>query len=545
MGVLFFSSFRATAGSLPFEPQTHFTLRNLINVFSSPSTWRLLLNSSWYAIGSTALGLSLAVTFAWFLERTNIPYRRLLFVLILTPMAIPEVILGMSWTLLANPTNGLFNIILRELFGLQGKGPLDIYTIPGMILVTALRFAPMMYMMISGVFSRVDPSLEEASKTSGAGPWATFRHISMPLLAPAILAAIVYYLILAIESFEIAGVLGLSRRIFVLSTAIYFYIHPPIGLPDYGFASAYGVLLLIIATALLFAYLRRIRQTGRFATVTGRGYRPRLIELGRWRWVPVIGIMVYFLFAVGAPFLTIVWTSLLPVFAGYTIAELSLLNLGAYKTLLGMDSLLPAVLNTILIALSSSVIAMVLATMACWISIRWQGRFTKVAEHLSFLILGVPGVVLSLSAIFIYAALPLPIYGTIWIIMIVIATRSLPFATRLMTAAFLQIHQELEEAAATSGANLWHTLKGVVLPLLWPSFMRGFLWVFVRAISEATMALMLYTTANQTIAVIIWFLWMEDANYPVACAIAVPLVVLSGILAYFVSKEAMLTGEGA
>jgi len=543
IGILFFSSVRATKGSLPFEPQTAFTLNNIIYVFTSPKTLQLLLSSSWYAIGSTGLGLALAVAFAWFLERTNVPFRRLLFVLILTPMAIPDVILSMSWTLLANPTTGLFNVILRWLFGLEGTGPLNIYSIPGMIVVTALRFAPMMYIMISGVFSRVDPSFEEAAKTSGAGFWTTFRHVSMPLLAPAILAAIVYYLILSIEVFEIAGVLGLSRRIFVLSTAIYFYIHPPIGLPDYGFATAYGVILLLLAIVLLFVYQWRIRSTERFATVTGRGYRPRLLELGRWKWVPVLGIVTYFIFAVAMPFLTIVWTSLVPVFQGFSMSQLPLLSFKAYEKMLELPSLLPCALNSLVIATSASVIGITLATMACWISIRWRGPGTKIAERLCFLILGVPSVVLSLASIFIYTAFPSHLYGTVWIIVIVVATRSLPYGTRLMNAAFLQIHKELEEAAETSGANLWHTLKAVVLPLLWPSFIRGFLWMFIRGISEATMALMLYSTKNRTIAVLVWFLWMEDANYPVASAIAVPMIIISGILAYFVARKTMLMRE--
>ena len=543
IGILLFSSIRATKGFLPFEPQTAFTLNNIIYVFTTSKTLELLLNSSWYAIGSTVLGFVLAVAFAWFLERTDVPFRRILFVMILTPIAIPDVILSMSWTLLANPTTGLFNAILRWLFGLEGIGPLNIYSIPGMIVVTGLRFAPMMYIMISGVFSRMDPSFEEAAKTSGAGFWTTFRHVSIPLLAPAILAAILYYLILSIEVFEIAGVLGLSRHIFVLSTAIYYYIHPPIGLPDYGFAAAYGVILMLLAVVLLFVYQWRIRFTERFATVTGRGYRPRLLELGRWKWVPVLGIFTYFMFAVAMPFLTILWTSLVPAFQGFSLSQIPLLSFKAYQRMLALNSLWPCALNSLVIGISASVIGITLATMACWISVRWKGPGTKIADRLCFLILGVPSIVLSLASIFIYTAFPPNLYGTVWIIVIVVATRSLPYGTRLMNAAFLQIHKELEEAAETSGANLWHTLRAVVLPLLWPSFIRGFLWMFIRGISEATMALMLYSTKNRTLAVLIWFLWVEDANYPVASAIAVLMIIISGIMAYYISKGAMLMKE--
>jgi len=431
------------------------------------------------------------------------------------------------------------------LLGLKGgPGPINIYTIPGMIVVSALSFVPMIYIMISGVFARVDPSLEEAARTSGAGTWATIRRISMPLLGPAIFAATIYYLVIAIETFEIPAMLGMPKRIFVFSTMIYYAIHPFTGFPDYGLASTYGTLLLVIAAALIYFYGRYVRHTERFATVTGRGYRPRLIDLGRWRFLPVFLMSAYFVFAVGMPLLILLWTSLAPRYTGISVSGLPLLNLRAYGEMVQSQELLLAAKNTLMIAAATGVLTMLLVTLASWFSVRGGIRGASLPDRIAFVILGIPGVVLCLALIFIYASLPLAIYGSLWIIVIGMMTRSLPFGTRLMNAAFLQIHRELEEAAATSGAGLGSTFLRVVLPLLWPSFARGFLWAFVRSMRETTTALMLYAAGNQTVAVVLWFLWVEQGDFRLASAIAVPLVVATTILTYFVARQTMLTREG-
>jgi iron(III) transport system permease protein len=543
IAIVIFSSVRNTEDRLPFEA-TNFTLDNFVRVFSSQHTLELLLNTGCYAIGSVILALVMATAFAWFLERTNMPLRRLLFVFILMPLGMPGIILGMAWILLANPTNGLFNLVLRALFGLDGPGPLEIYSLSGMILVTSMRFIPMMYIMISGVFSRIDPSFEEAGSTSGGGPWAVFQHISVPLLSPAIVAAAIYFLVMSIEVFETAALLGMPKDIFVFSTMIYYTVHPPGGLPDYGLAGTYGVLLLATAAGLIYFYSRHVRYSERFATVTGRGYRPRLIDLGRWKFVPVVIILIYFGLAVGMPFLILVWTSLAPRFTSVSASVLPLLKLNAYGKMLSYSTLLTAAMNTLEIASATAFIAMMLVTLASWLSVRGGIRGAWFAEHLSFLVLGVPGVVLALALIFFYAALPVPFYGTIWIIVIALVTISLPFGTRLMNAAFLQIHRELEEAAEMSGAGMWSIFWRIILPLLWPSFARGFLLFFVRSLRDTTIALMLFSAGNQTLAVTLWYLWTEDADFPLASAIAVPMLLVSSILTYFVASKTMLQEGG-
>jgi iron(III) transport system permease protein len=539
---LLFSVFRSTKNVLPFEA-TEFTLRNIINVFGSPLTYELLRNTAYYAIGTVAVTLLLTTLFAWFIERTNMPFRRPLFVMIMMPMGIPGIMVAMAWVLLANPTNGLYNLALRELFALNGPGPLSIYTMAGMILVTATRFVPAMYMMISGVFARIDPALEEASRTSGVGTWATFRRISAPLLMPALLSAVIYFLVLSIEIFEIAALLGMPVQIFVFSTRIYYAVRGPGGFPDYGLSSTYGLILLIIAVVLIYFYTYSVRRSEQYTTVTGRGYRPRLVDLGRWQYVPVVIISLYFLFAVVIPILMLIWTSLTPRFTAVSLSALSLLNFESYARLLDSPALLLAAKNTLVISTATAFFGTILATLASWLALRTRTLGARLAEKLSFVVLGVPGIVLALSLIFIYAFLPIPIYGTVWIIVIALVTVTLPFGTRLMNAAFMQIHPELEEASAVSGVGLLTCLRKIIIPLIWPSFARCFLYIFVRALRDATIALMLFAYGNQTIAVMVWFLWTEELDFAFACAISAPLTVLSIILTFFVARQTMLIEE--
>jgi len=545
IAILLFSSIRSTANRLPFEVTT-FTVANYLQVFTSGATYRMLLNTAWFASGTIIVAMGLSIIFAWFLERTNVPFRRLLFVLILSPMGMPVIIVGMGWILLANPANGLFNVILRELFGLTGPGPINIYSIPGMILIAALGFVPMIYIMISGVFSRVDPSLEEAARTSGAGIWATFRQVSMPLVSPAVFAAVIYYFVRAMEIFEIPALLGMPKGIYVFSSAIYYAINPAHGelLPNYGMASTYGVILLAVAGVFVYLYSRYIKHGERFATVTGRGYRPHLIDLGRWKFVPVVIMTGYFVLAVAMPFLILFWTSIAPAFTAISFSALSRVNLNAYREMMNSPQLWIALNNTIIIAISAAMIGMFLVTLVSWLSIRGEVRGAWIPDRLAFMVVGVPGIVLALALIFIYTVLPIPIYGTIWIIVIAVTTTCLPFGTRQMGAAFIQIHRELEEAAGTSGAKLWHTFSRVVLPLLWPSFVRGFLWMFVRSIRDTSIALMLYAVGNQTLGVILWFLWMEEAEFRIASAIAVPLVMVTMALTFLVARQTMVVEGG-
>ena len=313
--MLLYASVKSTADKLPFE-STVTTISNYTDVLTSPSTLPIFFNTFFFTAGSLAVGLPLAIFMAWLLERTAMPARRWIAALILVPMTIPSLLSAIAWIQLLDPRIGLVNVVLRSVLGLSGDtGPFDIYSLYGMCFVQGLRLVPSAFLMIAASFRAMDPSLEEQSAMAGRGVAQTTLRITLPIMRPALLAALIYYIIVVIESFDIPGLLGFTARIRVLSTAIYWATHSEVGLPDYGLASALGAMVLAVALLLMWIYQRLTAHQERFATITGKGYRPRQINLGAWT-APATALCVFYLaMAVALPFLMLIWTSVQPFYA--------------------------------------------------------------------------------------------------------------------------------------------------------------------------------------------------------------------------------------
>jgi iron(III) transport system permease protein len=527
--IVAFSSVRDTTTKLPFE-DTSFTLANYATVFSSGSTYVLLGNTASYAVVALVIGAGLGALFAWFLQRGAVPCRMLLTVAVLSALATPPLTDALGWSLLASPSIGLLNAGWHSVTGTSGDGPLNIYTIAGMAFVTGMKSVPSAFILFSGPIGRFDPTLEEAAAMSGASHWDSMRRVVVPLLRPAILGVVILFAILILETFEIPAVLGLPGRVFVFSSLIYDASHPAIGLPNYGLISAYGSIFLIVAAVLMLIYGRATAHAEQFAVVTGKGYRPKLLNLGVWTWVPIALVSIYFVLAVALPFLALIWTSLGLSYRQSALSSLDYANFDAYRQLLQTSRLYQAIVNTLIAATAAATATLVLGSGIAWLSIRFKGIQATAPDRLAMLSLGAPGIVVGLALLFFYAWLPLPIYGTIWIVVIALATRFLAYAVRLMSAAYVQIHRELEEAAALSGANLLDVMRRIILPLVWPSFSSGWLWVFVHVIRDATLALMLFTVSNDTLGVRLWSLWFNEGKPAQAAALAVCLAVVSGVL---------------
>src|SRR5512145_69763 len=328
--ILLYASVKSTEDKLPFEA-TGTTLANYTTVLTSPSTLPIFLNTFYFTAGSLAIGLPLAVLMAWLLERTAIPARRWIAALILVPMTIPSLLSAIAWIQLLDPRIGLVNVVLRNVFGLPGDtGPFDIYTLYGMCFVQGLRLVPSAFLMIAASFRAMDPSLEEQSAMAGRGVAQTTLRITLPIMRPALLAMLIYYIIVVIESFDIPGLLGFTARVRVLSTAIYWATHSEVGLPDYGLASALGALVLGIALLLMWFYQRLTAHHERFTTITGKGYRPRQINLGAWTAPATALCLVYVALAVVLPFLMLLWTSLQPFYSVPSADSLARVSLEGY-----------------------------------------------------------------------------------------------------------------------------------------------------------------------------------------------------------------------
>lgn len=544
LAMLLFSSFRATGNRLPFEA-TSFTLANYRTVVTSALTYKLLLNTVWYAAGSLALGMILALTFSWLLERTDIPGRRIMLAFIISSVAVPGLVGSMAWVMLANGTNGLLNVAIRGITGPREQGPLEIYSIWGMVFVTGISIVAPMYLMVSGTFGRMDPALEEAGRMSGASWPATLRRITLPLLKPGLLAAAIYYFLVVSELFEVPALLGMRHGIFMFSTTIYLAAHPISGLPDYGLASGYAMVSMAVALAFIWLYGRTLRGAPRYVVVTGKGYRTQPIRLGRFRYPAFAALILYFLCTVVLPFFALLWTSLLPFYALPSVAAVQRLSMANYSHLFSLPSLVPALQNTFIVMVATAFGTTVLASLVAWSSVRSIYRGSQAVERLTFLVAAIPAVVVGLALSFLYVSLPLPIYGTAVIIAIALVTRFMPFSTRVMSAALLQLHKDLEEAAQVSGANAFSSLTRVVAPLLWPSFSRAWLWVSMHAMRDSTLSLMLFVTSNGTVGALLWLIWTQYGDIGMAAALAVPLVLGSALLTFVLARSSVPSDQSS
>jgi iron(III) transport system permease protein len=531
--MLLYASVKSTEDKLPFEATTT-TLANYTTVFTSPSTLPIFLNTFLFTAGSLAVGLPLAILMAWLLERTAIPARRWIATLILVPMTIPSLLSAIAWIQLLDPRIGLVNVVLRSVFGWPGDtGPFDIYSLYGMCFVQGLRLVPSAYLMIAASFRAMDPSLEEQSAMAGRGVTQTTLRITLPIMRPALLAMLIYYIIVVIESFDIPGLLGFTARIRVLSTAIYWATHSEVGLPDYGLASALGALVLAVALLLMWIYQRLTAHQERFTTITGKGYRPRQINLGAWT-APATALCVFYVAAaVVLPFLMLVWTSLQPFYAVPSADSFARVSFEGYFKIWQESSVMRALWNTTVLALVTSAATILLAVLVSWFVVR-RGRTADGLSHylatVSFLPQCVPSIVIGLAFIFVYVRFPIPIYGTLWIIVLAMTTRYLAYSSRTMTSALMQ-HGELEEASQMARATWARTLRKITMPLLAPAMINVFFWVAVHAMQELSMALMLYNPETVVVSTMIWSMW-QNGRTADAAVLGVILILLSALLLF-------------
>ncbi len=525
LGMLIFCSFRTVA---PGDPGP-FTIANYLKAYLSADTYQLLFNTALFALVSLLVGVPVGVFFAWLIERTNTPLRNVGFALVPLTIAMPSMLYGIAWLLLLSPNVGLINIALKYLFGLE-KAPINPYSIVGMGFVEGLRLASSVFLMVVGVFRSMDPALEEAAYTSGADVSTTARYVTFRLMLPGILAAAIYSCTTAFDSFEIPAVLGIPRGIHVFATKIYLASHD--SPRDYGMASTLGVLLLALATLWIYLYGRATRRAESFATVTGKGYRSRVIDLGRWKYVGTALLFTHFGIVVVAPMAILVWGSLLRFYQKPSLALLSKISLHSYREIITFPWLLDSLKNTLILVIASSTLTVILSAIVAWIVVRTRLPGRKVLDVLTFLPHGIPGIVLALAFMWLYLRIQfIPIYGTVWIMVIAFTTRHLAYGGRAMNSAMLQIHKELEEAGNVSGASWLTTFRSITIPLLLPSVIATWIWSAMHVTRQLSISVMLYSPKSRVLPVLIWDLWLSG-EVPYTCAIGVMLMVFLAILLF-------------
>lgn len=500
-----------------------FTLENYIGLYTSPRTYALMFDTVSFAAGSMLLTLVLSVTLAWIVQKTNIPFKPWLRAAIITPMAIPGVLIAMGWALLASPRIGFLNTVLMSAFHLE-EPVFNIYSLGGMIFVQSFLGVPSSFLLLSVCFSNIDPVFEEASATSGAGTLTTLRRIILPILTPGLLAVAIASFLIGLATFEVAGVLGEPARVKVLSTEIVDSIESAGGMPDFGRISALATVFLVVILVLSYIYNQQTMASYRFASITGKGFRPRLMDLGRGKPLAVAFILVYLLLAVVLPIASLAWQSLTPYYTKITLDKLDLLTLDNYAALLSYPRLGSSIRNTLIIAVVSATAVVALATVVSWIIVRSKYRARRVLDFLSMLPMAIPPIMMGVALITLYLALKVGIYGTIWIIAIAYITGYMAYGTRTANNTFFQITNDLEEAAHVSGASWGRTMRTILLPLLRPALIGLWIWVLIHAVRELTAALMLQSPRNYVLTTLLWSLW-ESGDLPMTAALGVCLAV--------------------
>jgi iron(III) transport system permease protein len=524
--MLLLGSFQAEVAPREFI----FTLQNYQNAYASQYTYSTFANSVIFAGASAVLAFFLGAILAWFVERTNTPLRVLFLPIAVVPLILPGVLETIAWIFLLSPKFGYINVALMHLFNLD-SAPFNVFSLGGMIWVHSVGQVPLAFLMMVAAFKSMDPSLEESAMMSGANTWQTLCRVTLRLLMPTSASVLLILFVRGLESFETPALIGMPARIYVYTSEIYlaFNEYPP----DYGRGAALSVGLLLLSAGGVWLYARTTREGKRFQTVTGKAFRPRQFDLGAWRWVGFGFLMTYFLVIVLLPVLVMLWASFLPFFATPSWDAIQKLTFENYQYLFGFRPFWSALQNSIILALTSASVAMVLTSMIAWIVYRSRLPGAWVLDFLAFVPIAVPGIVLGMALILLYVAFPIPIYGTIWVLLIAYVTRYIPYGMRSASGAILQIHGELEEAAAASGASWWETFKRVTLPLLRPGLAAGWIYICIVSFREFSSSVLLATGESRVLSILL-FNMFEQGQVTVVAAIGILMILtLLAIVAIF------------
>ena len=532
------SAFRGPEDMLPFEDAAVWTLDHFSEVYINPVLYQEIIPQTFiFASGAVVVAFLIAFTLAWLVERTDLPGRNVIFTLILFPLLVPTLMLGIAWVFMFGPNAGWINQAIRFLFGIEAMGgPFNIFSMPGLIFAQGASLVPFVFLLLTAALRSMNPSLEEASAASGASPITTFFRVTLPILRPGILAPLILAFLIAMEQFELPLIIGLPARINVFSIRIFFELSPDTDLPVYGRAAALALPFLVIGILLLLAYNHMIRRADSFVTVTGKGYRPERLKLGKWKWPSLIFVATFLAFAAVLPALVLLWTS----FFGFNVPSFSALSNISFKPYIELFQearFYQAIGNTFIVAGGSAIVVTMIGAMLAWILVRTKMPGRTILDFVSFFSIGIPSVIAGLAAMLLYLSMPIGIYGTVWVLILAYSYR-FAVTTRLNRAGLMQLHEELEEASYAAGGTWITTIRRIVLPLMGPSLLASLVLLFIIGFREFTIPLILMSEDNMVLSVILWRLF-ENLELSKAAAVGV-LIILFVIPIIFLMRRVLL-----
>jgi iron(III) transport system permease protein len=440
-----------------------------------------------------------------------------------------------AWIFLAAPRTGLLNRALEPVFG---EGALDVFGLGGMIVVEALRLAPLALLLTAAALRVVDPALEASAVVSGVPRRVAVRRITLALVRPALLAAGLLLALRSIEAFEVPTLLGLPAGVWVFTSRIWLALDRPDGSLGPAAAGAVPLLVLtVVGTVALAASTRRRRS---FETISPRGHRAERIALGRWRLPALAAVLAYLALAVALPLGALVWVSTQPFLAGVSDDALARANLDGYEELLRNETTRRSIVNSLTYGVSTATVAVALAALVAFVAVRTRIRGRLLLDTFAFLPIAVPGLVLGAGVLFLYVRLPIGVYGTAALLVIGLVTRYLPYGVRFAGAGMAQLGRELEEAARVSGVRGRRAFVGVTLPLVAPALLAAWATVFVLSLHDVSTSLLLYSPGTEVVSVRTWDLYEAGASQQVAA-----LGVVTGAAGLALGAAAFALGAAA
>jgi iron(III) transport system permease protein len=512
--------------------------RDVVKALSEPETYSALKNSLIIAAGVTFFSTITGVFFAWLVSRTDLPFKETMKVLFLIPFMLPPFIGALAWKMLLSPRAGYINKFLNDLFGLEGS-LFNIYSLGGIIAVETMYLFPFVFLQVAGALERMDPTLEESARISGAGLLTITRKITIPLMTPSIASGALLVALYSLAHFGVPAVLGTERGIYNIPTKIYEQIYQSGG--SFGSIRTATILssLLLIAAALILYLQNLVLKAGRFQVIAGKSMRPMLLKLRGLR-IPLLIFSIFYLFiTVILPTLTIFLVGSLKTYGiSFTLENMSLANLK--YILFEWKMTKDAIWNSLYLALGAALVTMITGTLISYsiVKIRVRGRF--ILEFLGLLPFSVPGTVIAIGVILMWSGqFGINLYNTAWIIFVAYIARYMAFSLKSNSAALEQVSDSLEEAARACGATHWQSLKDIVIPLIKPAMVASFFLVFLPALRELTTSILLYGPKTRTIGVAIYALNEDGETVYAATLASIALVII--IVGQFIIKRVTRT----
>ncbi|MEG0797456.1 MAG: iron ABC transporter permease [Acidaminococcaceae bacterium] len=525
MGILLFDS---------VYQDGHIDLANYKVVYSTMVNWNALTNT--VQLSMMVMIASVIVTFplAWLVGRTDLPGKRTYRTLLVASYMIPPYVGAIAWVQLLNPSVGYLNEILKWVFRLQ-TSPFDIYTFGGLAWVLTLFYSPFAFITISRAMEKMDPTLEEAARVSGASPLRTLIDVTLPLMAPSILAGGLLVFIAAGSCFGIPAIVGMPGNIEVMTTRIvtYLYMGDAKGIRD---ATALAASLMILANSLLF-FMTWMLGRKEYTTISGKSTRPNIVELGKWKWPAFCGVGLYAMIAVIIPLCSILLTSMLKSMS----KPIALDNLGfeSWLPVVTSAQYMESIWNSVVYAVIAATIGTLLSVFIAYLSVKTRVRGRSIPDLLTIIGGSTPSIVISLALVITFSGnFGLNLYSTMWILIVSYLVKYMTMSVRTIAASLSQVHVSLEEAALNSGASWIRTCKDIILPLIAPSVIAGWFLIFMPSFYELTMSLLLYSGDTKTIGVLLYELqtYADTQNASVLSVIILGIVLIGNLILNKVSK---------